>query len=137
MKFQRFDTHIKVPTRSHEFDAGLDIYSPCSFTLQPGETLHLNLMVGFEIPHGYVGEIVERSSQGKDGITSFGRFVDSDYTGPVHVNIHNASTVNYEIKEGNRVCQMVIVPILRENLEEVDRLPDTQRGDGGHGSTGK
>lgn len=128
----------QAPTKGHSTDAGYDIYSPIDFLVSAKSiSPRINLGVGFEIPKGYVGIITERSSQGKKGYHTLGNIVDHGYTGDVHVTIANESDEVYNINKGDRICQIVVVPVLMEDLEEVEEFESTERGDGAHGSTGK
>ncbi len=138
MKFKKESKEIITPTRAHATDAGLDIYSPDDFIVMPNTiSARINLGVGFEIPWGYVGLIVERSSQGAKGIDAKkGMVVDYGYTGFVHVTITNDSEDPIYIKKGDRICQLLLVGVRMENLEEVTEFDKTERGEGSHGSSG-
>jgi len=135
MRFRR-DKGIPVPVKGHGGDAGWDLHAPYNFTLLPGETSErIDLGVGFEVPLWFCGFVVERSSQGKKGIHAIGPVVDNGYTGNVHVTLVNNSTVPYKVEEGDRICQMILLRVGLEELEEVDTI-EGERGDNGHGSTG-
>lgn len=137
MNFKK-DEGIVTPTRGHSDDAGLDIYSPKDIIIYPNEiSERIDLGFGVEIPKNYYGEIVERSSQGKKGILSLGRIVDSGYTGNIHVTLANLGNEIYYIIKGDRICQLIIKPCLTVDLLEVKSFNETERGDGAHGSTGK
>lgn len=127
----------RIPTKGHLTDAGYDIYSPIDYVVQPGKISgRINLGVGFEIPKGYVGIITERSSQGRKGVSTLGNIVDHGYTGNIHVTLKNDDVDDYVINRGDRICQLVVVPVLMEDLEEVDEFEETERGNNAHGSTG-
>lgn len=136
MKFRR-DEGILAPFRKYEGDAGYDLHSPLAFVLQPGDVSpRIDLGIGFAVPAGYCGFVVERSSQGKKGVHVIGPIVDSGYTGNVHVTLVNDSKEPYEVAAGDRICQMVVMAVYREPLEEVTEL-EGDRGDNAHGSTGR
>lgn len=138
MKFKRLNNEIQIPTKGHTTDAGYDIYAPEDVIVSRREfSERINLGVAFEIPEGYVGIISERSSQGKIGIETVGNVVDFGYTGYVHVTLINNSDTNYVIYKGNRICQLLLVKIGMEILEEVQDFENTERGENSHGSTGK
>jgi len=138
MKFKKESQEIETPKRGHSTDAGYDIYSPHTYIVPPRSvSQRINLGVGFEIPEGYMGVIEARSSQGKIGISSAGKIVDHKYTGYVHVTLVNNGSEPYVIKRGDRICQLLLVKIGMEELEEVDSFEITERGDGREGSTGK
>lgn len=127
----------RIPTKGHTTDAGYDLYSPDSFVVEPGcVSNRINLGVGFQVPEGYAGIISERSSQGKKGISTIGNVVDFGYTGDVHVTLVNSSNEPYVVNIGDRICQLLLVKIGMEDLEEVDDFEQTERGSNSHGSTG-
>lgn len=137
MKYKK-ESWAQTPTKGHKTDAGFDIYSPEDFILDGYSFSHrINLGVAFEIPEGYVGIISERSSQGKKGIDTIGNVVDFGYTGNVHVTLVNNSGTPYEVVQGDRICQLLLVKIGMEELEEVDSFNETERGEKGHGSSGR
>lgn len=136
MRFKR-DSGIIAPTKAHKTDAGYDIYSPIDFALGAGEVSHrIDLGVGFEVPQLYCGYVVERSSQGKRGIHVIGPVVDHGYTGNIHVTLVNNGTDVYVVKKGERICQMLLLRIGMEELEEVTEFEETERSDKAHGSSG-
>lgn len=124
-----------LPTKGHSTDAGYDIYSPIDLVVEY-MSHRIDLGVAFEIPEGYVGVISERSSQGKIGITTAGNIVDHGYTGNVHVTLINDSGSPYQIRKGDRICQLLLLKCGMEELEVVDGFGETERGDKGHGSSG-
>lgn len=137
MKIKLFNNGI-TPVRKHKEDAGLDIFMPEAFTIKPGETLCLPLGFGVQIPHGYVGQLVSRSSIAKKGLNVYGPYIDEGYTGEVHLLIHNDSQETYTFERGDRVCSLGVYMIsMDKDIEIVDEFPKTERGEGGLGSTGK
>ena len=92
------------------------------------------------IPEGCVGVLAVRSSMGiRHGITMTNGIgvIDSDYRGPMSVGLHNYRDVDYVVEPGDRIAQLVIVPVLHPEIEVVEDLPETARGAGGFGSTGR
>lgn len=138
MKFKRESEDILIPTKAHFTDAGYDIYSPINIEV-PAHSFskRINLGVGFEVPKGYCGYVVERSSQGAKGINAIGPVVDHGYTGNIHVTLVNNDDYSYTISQGDRICQMLLLYVGMEELEEVDSFEETERGTGSHGSSGK
>lgn len=137
MKFKKENNLIKTPTKAHLTDAGYDIYSPIDIEV-PAHSFskRINLGVGFEIPEGYCGYVVERSSQGAKGINAIGPVVDHGYTGNIHVTLVNNDDFAYNINKDDRICQMLLLYVGNEELEEVDSFEETERGTGAHGSSG-
>lgn len=146
------DYGAKMPTRAHEFDAGLDLYSPKTVSIQGCKytapiTNHGYGLVGVgqrvidtgvhvEIPEGYVGFIKSRSSCLSNGLLTDGT-IDSHFTGSIKVKLFNTLPKDYKVNAGDKIAQLVIVPCLLPDLELVDHLEETDRGDGGFGSTGR
>ena len=133
----RVDDPAFLPCRAHPSDAGADLKSTEALEIYPGEQKLVDTGVAVKIPEGYGGFVFNRSSQGKKGITiphSVG-VIDSDYRGNIKVILKNISEDRYEIEVGDRVAQLVIIPVLLCGF--VDAWNDTTRGTGGFGSTGK
>lgn len=147
------DEGAKMPTRAHEFDAGLDLYAPktvsvhgCKYTapiyghgyglVGVGQRV-IDTGVHVEIPEGYVGFIKSKSGlMVNNGLLTDGT-IDAHYTGSIKVKLFNTSPKDYKINAGDKIAQLVIVPCLLPDLEVVDHLEETDRGDGGFGSTGR
>lgn len=126
-----------MPTRAHKTDAGLDIYAKDGQIVPAKESAIFDTGVHVEIPVGYVGMLKSKSGLNvKHGITSEG-VIDAGYTGSIVVKLYNNSGYDYKVNAGDKIIQLVILPILTPGLEEVDALEDTERGAGGFGSTGK
>lgn len=137
----------KLPHRAHLTDAGADLYAYLggkhphqNLIIQPGEKPTL-IGVGFSmaLPDGYEAQIRPRSGLAcKYGITvaNSPATIDSSYRGPVKVGLINLTNYPYEIQHGDRIAQMVIAKVELAEFEEVGELNDTDRGQGGFGSTG-
>lgn len=126
----------QLPQRAHPSDAGADLHSLAEHEIYPGEQILVDTGVAIKIPDSFVGLIFNRSSQGRQGITiphSVG-VIDSDYRGNLRVLLKNIGDDPYKINRGDRIAQLVIVPILLPKFR--DSWNDTQRGTGGFGSTG-
>jgi dUTP pyrophosphatase len=132
-----------IPTYGSSYAAGADLYA-CIDTdqavIRPHETKLIPTGISLEIPEGYGGFIYARSGIAtKRGLAPANKVgvVDSDYRGEVMVALHNHSETDASIDNGERVAQLVIAPFLAVNFTEADELTDTERGEGGFGSTGK
>ncbi len=128
------------PQRAHSTDAGFDLCSAESGTVQPGQHAQFDLGVAVAIPEGCVGLVFSRSGMGfKHHITlsnSVG-VIDHGYAGSFRVSLFNAGNTPYGISAGDRVAQLVIVPLQSiSGIEEVAELPASDRGERGFGSTG-
>lgn len=135
--FKKLDPRATLPTRAHEDDAGLDIYLLDSVTLEPGAGSALKTGVAMAIDVGFVGLIADRSSLGKKGLKTFGGVIDSGYRGEIQVLVRNFSNEVMELKAGDRIAQMLILPIATPRVEPVEELDSTRRGSGGFGSSGR
>lgn len=131
------DPGAYLPTRAHETDAGLDLYSPNEFVLYNDDSYTVDTGVHVQIPEGYVGMVKSKSGLNvKHGIQSEG-VIDSGYTGSICVKLYNHGNCAVLIEKGQKISQLVLLPIITPELEVVDSLEDTERGAGGFGSTGK
>ena len=132
------DEGAKMPTRGHPWDAGLDLYSMEDGYIRSNQHRVFNTGVHVEIPEGFYGEIRSRSGlMVNHGITTDGT-IDAHYTGPIKVCLFNHGGSKYEVKAGDKIAQLVIVPCaIPHNMELVDSLEETDRGDNGFGSTGR
>lgn len=125
-----------MPTRAHEDDAGLDLHSPIDVTIWPGNTVTIDTKVHAMIPKGYRGDVRSRSSLVDVGVITDGT-IDAGYTGSIHVTLCNTSQQYYRIKRGERIAQLIVSEIETPELIVVESFPDTDRGSGGFGSTGR
>lgn len=130
------DPGAKMPTRAHELDAGLDLYSPTDAVIYPDDSVTIDTGVHVGIPSGYVGMIKSKSGLNvKYSVTSEG-VIDSGYTGSMVVKLYNHGNAAVCIEKGQKISQLVILPIITPDLKLVDSLECTDRGECGFGSTG-
>lgn len=128
-----------MPERAHEWDAGLDLRSPIPVEIRNGESVVIDTGVHVQIPEGYVGMLKSKSGLNvKLGITSVG-VIDAGYCGSIVVKLYRNDSRGelYEIKEGDKITQLVILPCETPKINVVDEFPETDRNDGGFGSTGR
>lgn len=131
------DPGAYMPTRAHEADAGLDLYAMECFSIPPCDRHTFDTGVHVAIPEGYVGMLTSKSGlMAKEGITSRGT-IDSGYVGSIQAVLFNHSHKYAVIKRGQKISQLVILPIVTPELKQVDSLEETERGTGGFGSSGK
>ncbi len=129
------------PTYGTELSAGADLYAllNADVTVKPAETFLVHTGIAIEIPEGYAGLVFARSGlASKKGLAPANKVgvIDADYRGEIMVPLYNHSSEERTLSNGERVAQMIIVPFLKVEYNEVDRLSDTERGLGGFGSTG-
>lgn len=130
------DDGAYLPTRAHPSDAGLDLLSPVTCWLHPGHHIMIDTGVHVEIPDGHVGLITSKSGLMSKGITSRGT-IDSSFRGSIKAVLYNHGSEGYLIHEGDKITQLVIMPIIIPELELVDELSETDRNEAGFGSTGR
>ena len=133
----KLDSGARMPERAHKWDAGLDVFSRENKTVPGKESAIFDTGVHIEIPVGYVGLLLSKSGLNmKKCITSEG-VIDAGYTGSIRVKLYNHSEKPYSVYAGDKISQLVIVPVLYSDLELVRELRPTERGDSGFGSTGR
>ena len=131
------DEGAKMPTRAHPYDAGLDLYAMEDGYIRCNSSHTFDTGVHVQIPECCVGFIKSKSGlMVNHGITTDGT-IDCGYTGSIRVCLFNHGGSKYEVKKGDKIAQLVIVPCVLLPLEQVDKLEKTARGDGGFGSTGR
>ena len=131
-----------LPTYGSDGAAGADLYAclEAPVTIEPGKTVFIPTGLSLEVPVGCAGLIYARSSLGtKRGLAPANKVgvVDSDYRGEVMVALHNHGFEPQTIVPGDRVAQLLITPVLTPAYVEMEELTDTDRGQGGFGSTGR
>lgn len=141
INFKKLDERAITPTYGSEFSAGADLYAITdnNIIINPGQTILVHTGLCVEIPEGYGGFIFARSGLAtKKGLAPANKVgvVDSDYRGEIMVALHNHSDMTQKIEHGERIAQMVIMPYLACEFVECENLSETQRGEGGFGSTG-
>ena len=135
MKIQ-LDQNALTPTRAHETDAGLDLRSMENGLIFPKSHKVFRTGLHAEIPRNCVGMLTSKSGLMSKGITSRGT-IDSGFTGDIRAVLFNHSWWFKRIRKGQKITQLVIMPIITPPLELVDSLEETDRGDNGFGSTGR
>ena len=143
IKIKSINDDIVIPSYETSSSAGLDLraYLPDgSIKLNPKETKLLGTGLYFEIPEGFEVQIRPRSGMAaKNGITVLNTpgTIDADYRGEIKIILINLSKECFTINKNDRIAQIVICPVVKVSLEEVEELPKSFRGTGGFGSTGK
>lgn len=128
-----------LPTQGSAYAAGYDLYSAEDAVVRSGETVLIGTGLAMAIPEGFFGGIFARSGlaskQGLRPANCVG-VIDADYRGEVKVALHNDSKFSRHIEGGERIAQLVVLPYLPFEIEETKELDETERGQGGFGSTG-
>lgn len=144
VQIKKLNPRAKLPTVGSQYAAGYDLYACLDgdgvVTIPPHHTVMIHSGIAVALPEGTFGAVFARSGlAAKEGLRPANcvGVVDSDYRGECMVAVHNDSSVDHMIHDGDRIAQMVLLPYLPMDFEEVSELPETARGEGGFGSTGK
>lgn len=133
----KLDPEATFPTKAHPFDAGFDLYSREEKVIKARGSAIFDTGVHMVIPKGCVGMLKSKSGLNvKHNLVSEG-VVYADYTGSIIVKIYNNGSLDYLVHKGDKITQIVVMPICVDEIEETDKLPWTQRNNSGFGSTGR
>jgi dUTP pyrophosphatase len=129
-----------LPTRAHEGDAGLDLHAAEAVTIGPGERVAVHTGIAVEIPPGHAGLVLPRSGLAERhgiGLVNAPGLIDSGYRGELRVLLLNTDqTSEFRVAQGDRIAQLLLVPVAQARAVEADDLESTVRGSGGFGSSG-
>lgn len=137
---ETIDEKAQIPEYAHNGDAGMDLYSIENVSLEPGERKLIHTGIRIQLPANTEAQIRPRSGLAlKHGITVLNTpgTIDEGYRGEIGIILINHGEETFKITEGMRIAQMVIKSTVSVNVERIDSLDDTSRGDGGFGSTGE
>ena len=133
---------IPLPYYATSGAAALDLHACISqpVVISSGGEALIPTGLAVAVPEGHVGILAVRSSMGiRHGVSLSNGIgvIDSDYRGPLRVGLHNLRTEPYTVQPGDRIAQLLVLPVVRPEIELVDVLPETERGERGFGSTGR
>ena len=137
LKVKLLDPKAKVPSRALPGDLGFDLFALETVAVQPGQTIAAKTGVAFEFPDGWGAFVKARSSQGKVGVAIYGGVVDSGYRGEVAVMLNNSSDDIVIYSAGDKIGQLVLIPVFPGTITQVEELATSDRGERGFGSTGR
>tara|TARA_Y100000593_G_scaffold51924_1_gene97577 strand:+ start:5610 stop:6032 length:423 start_codon:yes stop_codon:yes gene_type:complete len=139
IKVKLLDKNARIPTKAHKSDAGWDLYaSNLAQPIYPKKRRLISTDISVAIPDGYCGLIWPRSGLSvKSGVDVLAGVIDSGYRGEIKVCLYNTSDQIVDINPGDRIAQLIIQKVENVDFTEVKNLEDTDRGDGGFGSTGR
>ncbi len=137
VKVKKLKDGAKLPTYGRPGDVGMDMYAMETVTIPPMG--HVRLWHGFalEFPEGYAAIVKDKSSISKAGLHTMGGVFDAGYRGEYNTHLVNLSGAPYTVEVGDKVSQLVILPVAIAELEETDTLSESERGEQGFGSTGR
>ncbi|MBU6374870.1 MAG: dUTP diphosphatase [Bdellovibrionales bacterium] len=136
LKVRLLDSRATLPTRANPGDAGLDLYALESFLVEPGHGKKVKTGVALEVDAGWVGMVADRSSLASRGLKTLGGIIDAGYRGEIHVVLWNLSQEPIALNGGDRIAQLLLLPVSLASVKAVTQLSDSVRGTGGFGSSG-
>jgi dUTP pyrophosphatase len=141
LRVAKLKDEARVPTRAHDGDAGVDLYACEPAHIGPGERWGVGTGVAVEIPEGHAGLVLPRSGLARDhgiALVNAPGLIDAGYRGEVRVLLLNTDPADtFRVAPGDRIAQLVIVPVALAEPVEVEALAESARGDGGFGSSGR
>jgi dUTP pyrophosphatase len=140
LQVRRIDPDLPLPSYAHAGDAGADLLSRVDVTLAPGQRVLVPTGLAIALPEGYAGFTHPRSGlAARHGITIVNApgTIDAGYRGEILVNLVNLDPEEpFEVRRGDRIAQLVVQRVAETDFVEVDSLPDSSRGETGHGASG-
>lgn len=142
IKVKKLNPNAKLPNFSTPYAAGADLYALTEkdIVINPHQTVFVTTGLSFEIPDGYAGLVYARSGlASKNNLAPANKVgvIDSDYRGEAFVALHNHGQTPQTVSNGQRIAQLIVMPIPAVEYEETTDLSQTERGSGGFGSSGK
>lgn len=140
LKILKLSPEATVPQYAHKDDSGMDLFAINDLVLKSGEHKLVKTGISIELPENTEAQIRPRSGMAlKNGITVLNTpgTIDEGYRGEIGIILINHSKEDFQITKGMKIAQMVIMPVLKPKVIVVDKLSETERGEGGFGSTGK
>lgn len=131
------DDGAYMPVRAHMTDAGADLKCMEDFTVQPRDSMLVDTGVHVELPHGTVGMLKSKSCLDCMGAVTTTGVIDEGYTGSIKVRVYNHGEYPREFKAGDKITQLVVMPVTYPTIEQVEEIEGGERGDAGYGSTGR
>lgn len=137
IKVKKLRPDAIIPKYAHPGDAGMDFFSPDDYIIPPKKRQLIKTGISLELPEGYVSIIKGKSGLALNkGIAILGGVIEYTYRGEYGVIALNTGDEEIQIKKGDKIAQLLIMPIATAEMEETDKLSETSRGTGGFGSTG-
>lgn len=137
IRVKRLDPRAVLPKRAHPEDAGMDLHLLESVEIPAGGGIRVRTGIAMEIAVGFVGMVADRSSLAARGLKTAGGIIDAGYRGEIHIVLRNLTSESVRLEAGDRVAQLLILPVALPVIQEVVELSETTRASGGFGSTGR
>lgn len=141
IKFKKLSKDAIIPTKAHASDIGMDLYAAQDYRLYHANPTKISTKIACEFPKGVAGLILDRSSMGAKGIKVMGGVIDQAYRGELIVCLQSLQIDDnrpcfFDIKKGEKIAQLVLIPSYEVNITETEELNETDRGSKGFGSSG-
>lgn len=134
---QKIEPDAKLPNLAYKGDAGIDLFSVEDVEISSMENKAVRTGIKIAIPEGYAGFVWDKSGLALNNqLKTMAGVIDSGYRGEVKVVLFNLGKETYKVLKGSKIAQLVIIPIINYELEEVEKLDETHRGEKGFGSSG-
>lgn len=127
----------KPPVKHYEDDLGYDLFIPYDTYISPYRIKMVDLSIQIELPEGYGAIIKDRSSLGSEGIHVLGGVIDNGYRGNIKVVLANLTNEKKKLEAGSAIAQLILIPVINEDIEIVNKLSKTKRQTKGFGSTNR
>lgn len=138
IKVKKLVKEAKLPCYAHNGDAGLDVFACEDFELKPGARHAFRTGIALSIPSGYALLVWDKSGLAANfGLKTMAGVIDSGYRGECKIVLFNVGQKSYKIKKGDKIAQLLLQKVENVEVNQVDELDMTERGDGGFGSTGR
>ena len=140
ISFLKLDSELPNPGHAHPGDGGVDLYARENAQIEPGNWTMVPTGIAVAIPEGYAGMVVPRcglAARFGVGVVNAPGLIDAGYRGEIKVILINHGAERLQVGRGERIAQLVVVPVVQQEFVEVDELPASSRAEGGFGSTGR
>lgn len=137
LRVKKLSERAQLPKKGSALAAGFDLCSACDMVVEAGNKAMVPTDLSIAVPAGTYGRVAPRSGLAVKNFIDVGAgVIDEDYRGPVNVVLFNFSKTDFQIKQGDRIAQLVLEKIAQAEVFECENLDETERGEGGFGSTG-
>ncbi len=137
IKIKKLEADAIIPSYAHPGDIGMDLYSREEFIIEPNTSHLFDIGVAMEFEEGYGAIVMDKGSVSKQGVHTMGGVFDAGYRGTYLIHLFNHGTAPFVVSKGQKIAQIVVLPVQIPTLTEVDELSESARGEGAFGSTGK
>lgn len=137
IKIKKMKPDAIIPSYAHPGDIGMDLYSREDVTIAPGSSHLFDIGIAMEFDEGHGAIVMDKGGVAKQDVHTMGGVFDAGYRGTYLIHLFNHGTQAYKVQKGQKIAQIVVLPVMIPTLTEVDELNDSARGEGRFGSTGK